>query len=267
MTASPPTGGSSELVTRAIVGALMAGGALVSVWAGGLLFWVVTAALAIGVVAEWAALAGATRNGRRLMMFSLSVPLAIMGPLAAGPDFFALGLLAGAAVFVLIALRRPVLAFGIVYAGLPVLSLLLIRSQPGGLVLAFWTFSLVWLCDIGAYFAGRAFGGQRLAPLISPNKTWSGALGGVVAAALFGAAMHVYFGLPWRLTLATPVLAMLAEAGDLYESWLKRQAGVKDSGSMLPGHGGLMDRLDGLIPVAPVAAFLIMLPQLRGLIE
>lgn len=267
MTANPPTKTSSELVTRTIAGALMAGGALVTIWAGGILFWIVTAAVAIGVASEWAGLAGASAKGRRLMMFSLSVPLAIMGPLAAGPDFFALGLLVGAAFFILVVLRRGTLATGIIYAGLPVLALILIRAQPNGLVFTVWTFSLVWLCDMGAYFAGRAFGGQRLAPAISPNKTWSGALGGIAAAALFGAAMHVWFGLPWRLTLATPLLAVIAQGGDLYESWLKRQAGVKDSGSVLPGHGGLMDRLDGLIPVAPVAAFLIMLPQLRGLIE
>lgn len=244
----------------------MAAGALAAIWIGGVLFWIVLSVIAIALLGEWARLAKASDGARQTMLFSLSVPLAIMGPLAAGPDFFALGLVAGAALFILAVLRRGTLAMGMIYAGLPVLSLLLIREQPHGLVFTLWTFGLVWLCDIGAFFAGRAFGGPRLAPAISPNKTWTGAIGGVAAAALFGAVMHVGYGLPWRLTLATPLLAMIAEAGDLYESWLKRQAGVKDSGSILPGHGGLMDRLDGLIPVAPLAAFLIMLPQLRGLI-
>jgi phosphatidate cytidylyltransferase len=89
----------------------------------------------------------------------------------------------------------------------------------------------------------------------------------VVAASLFGAAMHWQYGLPWRLTLATPVLAVLAQAGDFYESWLKRRAGVKDSGNILPGHGGVLDRLDGLVPVAPVAAFLaVAVPRLYHLL-
>ncbi len=73
--------------------------------------------------------------------------------------------------------------------------------------------------------------------------------------------MHIFYGLPWRLTLATPVLAIMAQAGDLFESWLKRRAGVKDSGSLLPGHGGILDRLDGLVPVAPLAALLVVLPK------
>jgi len=84
----------------------------------------------------------------------------------------------------------------------------------------------------------------------------------VIAASALAAVMHVEYGLPWRLTLATPMLAVLAQGGDLFESWLKRRAGVKDSGTILPGHGGLLDRLDGLVPVAPVAAFLVVLPSL-----
>ncbi|RZM10732.1 MAG: phosphatidate cytidylyltransferase, partial [Sphingomonas sp.] len=121
--------------------------------------------------------------------------------------------------------------------------------------------SLVWACDIGAFFTGRTLGGPKLAPVISPNKTWSGLIGGVVLASAVAAVLHVQYGLPMRMTLATPVLAVLAQMGDLHESWLKRVAGVKDSGNILPGHGGVMDRLDGLVPVAPVAAFLVLLPH------
>jgi len=98
--------------------------------------------------------------------------------------------------------------------------------------------------------------------VISPNKTWSGLIGGVVLAGIVAAILHVEYALPFHLALATPFLAALAQMGDLYESWLKRVAGVKDSGNTLPGHGGVMDRLDGLVPVAPVAALLIMLPSL-----
>jgi phosphatidate cytidylyltransferase len=254
----------SDLALRAGVGLLLAGGALTAVWLGGIVFWIMCSAIGIGMIGEWGGLTGLSTSQIRLMQFTLSVPLAIMGPLAAGPNFFALGLIGGAACFAVIATRSVMAGAGICYVALPILGLLLIRHQAGGLVFAFWTLAMVSACDIGAYFAGRAIGGAKLAPIISPNKTWAGLVGGVAVAALFGAVMHLFAGLPWRLTLATPVLALFAQSGDLFESWLKRQAGVKDSGSLLPGHGGLLDRLDGLVPVAPIAAFLVMLPEIRG---
>ncbi|MDE0880626.1 MAG: phosphatidate cytidylyltransferase, partial [Sphingomonas bacterium] len=176
-------------------------------------------------------------------------------------DFFSLGLLAGAAFFIIIAKQRRDLGLGIVYCGLPVLALMIIRRQDEGIVFALWALALVWMCDIGAYFAGRTIGGPKLAPRISPNKTWAGLIGGVMLAGVFGAFMHFRYGLPMRMTLATPVLAVIAQMGDLFESALKRRAGVKDSGNILPGHGGVMDRLDGLVPVAPLAAFLVVLPH------
>jgi phosphatidate cytidylyltransferase len=229
---------------------------------GGIGFWLLAAVGAVVMISEWAALQGAAGQGR-LAQFALFVPIVIMCPWAAGPHFFALGLLAGAAFFVVIVTRNPKLAVGVIYCGLPVFALLLLRKQPDGLLFAFWAMAVVWATDIGAYFAGRGIGGPKLAPAISPNKTWAGLIGGVIAAGLFGALMHWAYGLPWRLTSASPALAVLAQAGDLYESALKRRAGVKDSGTILPGHGGVMDRLDGLVPVAPVAAFLaVVLPEL-----
>ena len=169
-----------------------------------------------------------------------------------------MGLIFGAAIFVAIVTRKARLGFGIAYVAFPAIALLFLREQPNGLLLALWTLATVWVTDIGAYFAGRAIGGPKLAPAISPNKTWAGLIGGVVAAALLGAAMHQAYGLPLRLTLASPFLAVVAQAGDLFESWLKRRAGVKDSGNILPGHGGVLDRLDGLVPVAPIAAVLVL---------
>lgn len=265
MTAAQPNGRRQELATRTVVGLALVGFALAILWSGGFAFWLITTIIGIVMLGEWSNLAGADAATARMMQFTLSVPLAIMCPLAAGPHFFALGLIAAAAVFTLVSTKRRVLALGIIYTGLPVLALLLIRKQPDGLLFAIWAMALVWMCDIGAFFVGRAFGGPRLAPMISPNKTWAGFVGGIIAAGAFGAVLHFGWGLPLRLTLATPLLAVVAQAGDLYESWLKRQAGVKDSGSILPGHGGLMDRLDGLMPVAPIAAFLVMLPEIRNM--
>lgn len=265
MTAAQPNGRRQELATRTVVGLALVGFALAILWSGGFAFWLITTIIGIVMLGEWSNLAGADAGTARRMQFTLSVPLAIMCPLAAGPQFFALGLIAAAAVFTLVSTKRRVLALGIIYTGLPVLALLLIRKQPDGLLFAIWAMALVWMCDIGAFFVGRAFGGPRLAPMISPNKTWAGFVGGIIAAGAFGAVLHFGWGLPLRLTLATPLLAVVAQAGDLYESWLKRQAGVKDSGTILPGHGGLMDRLDGLMPVAPIAAFLVMLPEIRNM--
>ena len=199
---------------------------------------------------------------KRICQLALVVPLAIMSPLAAGPYFLAIGVLLGAFFFVGAVFRRPMLAIGILYVGLPILALELFEHQKERVIWTLWALALVWATDIGAYFAGRTIGGPKLAPAISPGKTWAGLAGGVLLASLVAAAMHRGLGLPLRLTLATPVLAVLAQAGDLYESWLKRRAGVKDSGHLLPGHGGVMDRLDGLVPVAPVAAFLAVLPSI-----
>jgi phosphatidate cytidylyltransferase len=253
-----------ELATRAIVGVALIVVALVAISVGGMIFWLVCTALGLLMMAEWADLFRTPPGQKRLVQFALFVALSVMAPIMAGPGFFTLGLLAGAGFFIVIVTQKPKLALGAIYVGLPTLSLLLIRAQHGagydGLLITLWVFALVWGCDVGAYAAGRVIGGPKLAPQISPNKTWAGLLGGVAAASLIGFGAH-RLGLPMRLTLATPVLALIAQGGDLYESWLKRQAGVKDSGNIFPGHGGVLDRLDGLVPVAPVAAFLVILPR------
>ena len=144
---------------------------------------------------------------------------------------------------------------GFIYALLPALSLLWIRDRaPQGLELLLWIFIVTWTTDIGAYFAGRAIGGPRLAPRISPNKTVAGLVGGVVSAALAGYAWVELTSLSAALFWLAPLFAAAAQAGDLFESWIKRKAGVKDSGSWLPGHGGALDRLDGLVVVAALTA-------------
>ncbi len=144
---------------------------------------------------------------------------------------------------------------GFVYALVPALALLWIRERsPVGLELLLWVFITSWSVDIGAYFAGRTIGGPRLAPAISPNKTWAGLIGGMLAAALFGGLWAWLLQLPSILILLAAPFAAAAQGGDLFESWLKRRAGVKDSGHWLPGHGGALDRLDGLVVVAILTA-------------
>jgi len=151
---------------------------------------------------------------------------------------------------------------GFFYAVLPAISLLWIRERDAhGLELLVWTFLVTWSTDIGAYFAGRRFGKRKLAPSISPGKTIEGLYGGIAAATLIGGAWVFATGLGFPLLALAPVMALAAQAGDLFESSMKRRAGVKDSGTWLPGHGGVLDRLDGLVPVAVLTA----LAQLIGL--
>jgi phosphatidate cytidylyltransferase len=151
---------------------------------------------------------------------------------------------------------------GFFYALLPALALLWIRERDAhGLYLLVWVFIVTWATDIGAYVAGRAFGRRKLAPSISPGKTVEGLYGGIAAAALLAGTWAVGTGLGTPLLALAPILAVAAQAGDLFESRMKRRARVKDSGTWLPGHGGVLDRLDGLVPVAVLTS----LAQLGGL--
>ena len=152
---------------------------------------------------------------------------------------------------------------GFVYALVPALALLWIRERYAqGLELLLWVFVISWATDIGAYFVGRALGKRKLAPSISPNKTVEGLIGGMIAATLVGGALVLWAGLDRDLLWFAPVFAAAAQGGDLFESWMKRRADIKDSGSWLPGHGGILDRLDGLV----VVAILTVTAQLAGLL-
>lgn len=149
----------------------------------------------------------------------------------------------------------PILVLG------AIAGLWFIRDQLG-MTAALWVFGMVWATDIGAYFAGRAFGGARLAPKISPSKTWSGLIGGMVAALIASATIGDragIIGVPLWIGL---FMGLLAQLGDLAQSWMKRRAGVKDSGKLIPGHGGLFDRVDGVLPVALLLGALAYLGQL-----
>jgi phosphatidate cytidylyltransferase len=254
------SGKDSDLGNRLIVAIVLIAVAFAALWFGGLVFWLLVAIGGLLMMGEWADLAGATVRQKRLAQYALTVPLAIMAPgLAAGPGFLALGLVIAACLFLGAVTRKPQLSLGALYVGLPVLGLLVLRQHvEHGFLLTFWAMALVWASDTGAYFAGRAIGGPKLAPAISPNKTWAGFFGGLVASGVFAAILVVGFGLPFALALCTPVLASLSQIGDLYESHLKRRAGVKDSGNLLGGHGGVLDRLDGLVAVAPVGALLVL---------
>jgi phosphatidate cytidylyltransferase len=157
---------------------------------------------------------------------------------------------------------------GLFYVTIPCASLIWLRNVQienvwdAGYSLVLAVVLMVAATDIGAYFAGRQFGKRKLAPAISPNKTWEGLGGGVAAAAIVGGVAHTFSPYPALFIssiLCGAFVALLAQAGDLFESYVKRRVGVKDSGSLIPGHGGLLDRVDGLTLTVPIFAWLVWL--------
>lgn len=146
---------------------------------------------------------------------------------------------------------------GLVYVGVPVMCLIWMRNEPAGFSYVMWLIFVVVLTDVGGYFVGRSLGKHKMAPKFSPNKTIEGLLGGMALASIGGGFSAWYFDLPIGLlwgTAVAPVMAVLAQVGDIGESALKRKFGVKDSGQLLPGHGGALDRFDGLVLTVPTCA-------------
>lgn len=146
---------------------------------------------------------------------------------------------------------------GVAYVAIPCLAIIALRADPElGLPQIFWIVALVIAADTGAYIAGRSIGGPKLVPRISPNKTWAGLGGAVVSAAIIGAITALLMDHPafWTLTAVSGLLGIVAQAGDLAESAFKRHFGVKDASNIIPGHGGALDRVDGLIAVAAAVA-------------
>jgi phosphatidate cytidylyltransferase len=145
---------------------------------------------------------------------------------------------------------------GLFYILIPIYSVIKIRYQSPEVLL--WMFLIIWATDIFAFFAGRTLGGMKLMPSVSPNKTWSGLIGGVAASAAIGFVSSFMFngGVTFFVTLSI-FLSVLEQVSDLLESKFKRIFGVKDSGNIIPGHGGILDRLDGMMLVAPFVLFLI----------
>jgi len=156
----------------------------------------------------------------------------------------------------------PVL--GLFWLGLPCLALLWLRMGDNGMLAVTWLFLAVWFCDTGAYFAGRGIGGPKLAPRISPKKTWSGLLGGMFLAAAASALLAVVLAQKDAVQFAVlgALLALISQCGDLAESALKRHFDVKDSGALIPGHGGILDRVDGVLFAAPALALAAATPTL-----
>jgi len=158
--------------------------------------------------------------------------------------------------------RAWMLGSGVLLLAAAWISLVALKRTTDGPLLILWMLVVVWGADIGAYFVGRAIGKRKLAPKVSPGKTWEGALGGVAASLVFGGVMAWLAPLPgpvWSWLVLALGLACVSIVGDLYESVLKRAHDVKDSGGILPGHGGVLDRIDSLLAVLPIFALIVEL--------
>lgn len=142
-------------------------------------------------------------------------------------------------------------SIGLLYALTPCFCLFVLRDLSDGKELIFWIFFIVWATDTGAYFAGTKIGGPKLSPKISPKKTWSGLIGGIVSAVLVGQALAMLnFTVHGGTPMNCAIVAVISQMGDLLESKFKRHFGVKDSGNLIPGHGGILDRLDSIVTVS-----------------
>lgn len=260
---STPPAKWGDLGVRAISALVLVPLVLAGVWAGGIWFEEFVALLAVLMAYEWCKLTH--RQGST--QFAIHAAAALAGaliPIHSGPG----GALIVIAVLWLssaietrrqgsVATAWPYL--GVPYVGLPAMALVLLRSDPvNGLSAIVWVMVTVWSADTLAYFAGRIIGGPKLAPRISPKKTWAGMGGAIAGSALASVIFCAIAGYSGILVLAViaGVLATVEQAGDLFKSAWKRFHGVKDSGDLIPGHGGVIDRVDGLVAVATAAAFI-----------
>lgn len=259
-----------DFLSRIASAAVLAPLALAVAHVGSPIFEIVLGLIA-GVLAwEWTALCGSRRLMVTRVLLALTAIAAIFGVKAGMPTLVLAAVVAGAIASGMAEVganaadtdkgigRRIWIVAGAVYIAVPLAALEWLRLAPHGREIVIWLLIVVWASDTVAYLAGRAFGGRKLAPEISPKKTWSGLYGAMIGAALAGAgvAQLLETGHPIGLAGLAAVFGLAGQGGDLLESSVKRRFGVKDTSRLIPGHGGLFDRLDALLAVVVLAALL-----------
>ena len=254
--ASGPAGG--DLRTRVASALVLAPIALAAGIAGGIPFAALAAAVAAIGFWEWTGMTAAAPMPLRIAGIAM-LALSLLGLVVVPSGWPILLIVVAGAVAVPAGIRSKAAGwsgFGILYTGLACAAFIALReAEPNGWAAMLFILAVVWTTDTAAYFGGRALGGPKLWPSVSPKKTWSGALSGLLAALLVGAVVAKFTGaatLGTGLLLAGP-LSVASQAGDLFESAVKRRCGVKDSGHLIPGHGGVLDRVDGLLAAGALA--------------
>ena len=248
--AAPSPASAHNLLLRIASALLLAPLALLSAWLGGWAFALFWAIAAVAVLWEWVALVVGPRHPLMLLSGGAAIAVAAMLAFRGRPltAILLIGLGALAAAIFAPGERRLWITAGVGYAGAMSLAPLLLRADPDyGFAALMLLFAIVWSTDVVAYFAGRAIGGPKLSPAVSPNKTWSGAIAGVAGAVAAAVTVAGFVGALDRGTIALIAIFLSGSAqfGDLLESWIKRRFGAKDTSRLIPGHGGVMDRLDG----------------------
>ena len=254
----PKRASKGSLAPRIFSGLLLAPLPIAAIWFGRPWLPLLTATAAGMMAWEWGRL---TRRGASAGIL-IAVVLASVAAAALVATPFAIALAAAGAGLVFWAARGAPAgearwaAAGVLWVALPSISLLWLAES--GRATLFWILAVVWATDIGAYALGRSIGGPRLAPRWSPQKTWAGLLGGVLSAACAGWGTAAVLGISpvFPLVATSATLAIVEQFGDLAESAAKRRFGAKDTSGLIPGHGGLLDRLDGLLAVIPAVALL-----------
>lgn len=252
-----------SLKLRVLSALVMAPVALVLVWLGDWFFTGLAIVVGLGMNWEWDRLTGGAGRGLHVIALGAAIVGALVAFHLGQPgSAMLIALIGGAAAVLLRGAGRNWTLLGAVYIILPCIALIWLRSLPEvGLATVIWLLAVVWATDTGAYICGRLIGGPKMAPRISPNKTWAGLIGGVGAAALVGLPTYELAALQSVTFLvgAGAILAIVGQVGDVFESSIKRHFKVKDSGTIIPGHGGLFDRLDSLLFVAVVYAAMTLM--------
>jgi phosphatidate cytidylyltransferase len=249
--------GSRNLVMRVVAALVLAPLAIAIAYAGGWLWAALVTLAAIGLYVEWLMIVGASREKRVVAPGVAALAIAgfclASGRLDASLAVLAFGLVA---VALLSPERRRWTATGFIYAAAAAVASILVRlDQTSGFAALMLVLLVVWVTDIGGYFAGRGLGGPKLWPRVSPKKTWAGAIGGFVASLIVAAGFAAFdLGKTGPLLVLGAALSIASQLGDLFESAVKRRFGVKDSSHIIPGHGGLLDRLDGFVAAVVLAA-------------
>ena len=267
----PPVADTGQVLgLRVISGVVLSLVGIAAAIAGGWAFAVLVTLAGIAMAHEWDRLNGGSGLGPLAVIHGVAVVVAaVLIVLGHVPVPVMIILAAGVLTLVLARDRDtslPMHAAGVIYVGLAPLALIWLRGSPdGGLHLVLWILAVVWATDTGTYFTGQAIGGPKMAPSISPGKTWSGFVGGTAAAGLVGwSAASISDGAVVQVIGASVLVSVLGQAGDLLMSKVKRTVGVKDTGTLIPGHGGVLDRLDSLLPTVPLVAVGVFVLQQRG---
>ncbi|MEQ8285437.1 phosphatidate cytidylyltransferase [Thalassospira sp.] len=252
---------NSGLMPRVLSALVMTPVAIAAVWFGSPYFDILLFLFSAGMMWEWSRMCAAGHYNGVSVVAAVALGVAMLMQVTGQEEYIVMPI----AISVIIAAARSgrnwlLAGFGVLYVSLAALTALWLRNQDGdGLLIIMWLFFLVWATDTGGYAFGKAIGGPKLAPRFSPKKTWAGLVGGMACAGLIGG-LVTYFSadaINWTIVVVSMALAIVAQIGDLGESALKRHFKVKDSSNLIPGHGGLLDRADGMLSVFPIAFVMI----------